>query len=131
MRTRWVVTACLLATAGCASMSASPPEAVPSSTARTPAEQVTTAAPTRLTCPTGERVSGIYDYSTYSGGSATPEEAAQEFAKGERIVIRETRAGTVGMVLRDDGTAYQQLDLVHLQDDTWRVDSYEACSGEA
>ena len=88
-------------------------------------------APTELTCPTGERVAGIYDFTNYTNGSATPAEAAAEFAQGEHVVIRETRDGTVGMVLRPDGSAYQQLEIAHLSDDTWRVDSYEACSEES
>ena len=128
MRARLMVTACLMAMTGCASP-AEAPQSAPASddVTGTPEARVTATPPKDLTCPTNERVNGIYDFADSKGGKATPEEAAHAFEKGGRIVIDDTSAGTIGWVLRPDGTASKKLDVVGLEDGTWRVQSYEGC----
>jgi hypothetical protein len=69
---------------------------------------------------------------TSTGGSPTPEAAASGLAKpgGDVVVQGQTEFRAAAYLLRSDGTAYSRLDLIVLQDGTWRVDGMESCSGE-
>ena len=86
-----------------------------------------------LTCETDERTLGTLDYFPSGGGAPTPEAAARVLAKsgGDVVVQAKTRLRATAYLLRPNGTAYSQLGLVVLTDDTWRVDTMESCSGKA
>ena len=44
-----------------------------------------------LTCDSNERVSGVFDYATDSGGEQSPEAAVQSLAATTRLVRRDAR----------------------------------------
>ena len=78
------------------------------------------------------RTSGTLDSFTNTGGASTPEAAAKDLAGSETdVLVAEQRAKrAVAYLLRPDGTAYSELGLVVLDDDTWRVETMDSCSGE-
>jgi heptaprenylglyceryl phosphate synthase len=100
-----------------------------------PAAADTSAPPivTGLTCETDQRTQGTLDFVTSAGGAPTPEAAARVLAEpGDDIVVQgQSHSSATAYLLRSDGTAYSQLGLIVLTDDTWRVDTMESCSGKA
>jgi hypothetical protein len=85
--------------------------------------------PQDLTCSTGRRESGSFDYSADARGADSPLVAAKSFAAGDEIVLDEaTDHGPAVWVLRPDGTAHTRLGLRQTADGTWLVDGQESCS---
>ena len=78
-----------------------------------------------LVCPTDERSVMIADFAHGAAGAATPEEAVGPglARTGERLAI--SARGTKAWVLRSDGTARMEINLLH--DAGWLLHQRTSC----
>ncbi len=80
----------------------------------------------RLSCPTDERSLIVADFAVGARGAATPQEAVglSSLESGERMVV--SASGTRVWILRADGTAREDVHLMHLRG--WLLHLREACA---
>jgi hypothetical protein len=85
-----------------------------------------------LACDSNQLVGLSDTYTTNTGGAHTLAEAVAPLADpGGGVSIQDqTQVGATAYLLRADGTAYSKVGLLVLDDNTWRVDSMESCSGD-
>ena len=78
------------------------------------------------------RSGATLDFFDSTGGARTVEEAVRVLAGSrDKVVVQDrTRSGVSAYLLRPEGTPYSGLDVVELDDRTWRVGGMESCAGE-
>jgi hypothetical protein len=86
--------------------------------------------PADLTCPTGERETGVIDYVQFPGFDAPEDAAARFLREGEQVVVdRIAHDEATDWVLRPDGTARMRV-TARRGSEGWYPDTLESCAGE-
>lgn len=86
-----------------------------------------------LACETNLLSHSTLDYLSSTGGAQNPEAAARLLAgpEPEVHVQEQPPKKAIAYLLRADGTAYSELRLIVLDDNTWSIETMQSCSGEA